>query len=105
MVNPNHFDVRLLPDEYGFYVEDIKKYYNENINRFENQEQRTMENLFKFCSNKDYKSKQEIEYLRREFSKFFHEYDRRRNLNFVSAFPELINLYKDDRNLIHVRSI
>ena len=105
LVNPNHFDVRLLPDEYDFYVEDIKKYYNENINRFENQEQRTMENLFKFCSNKDYKSKQEVEYLRREFSKFFHEYDRRRNLNFGSTFPELINLYKDDRNLIHVRSI
>jgi organic radical activating enzyme len=99
LINPNHFDVRLLPDIYDKYIEEIQDFYNKNHDRFLAPEKRTMENLFKFCKNKDYKNDSEKAALLRDFSRFFREYDKRRNLNFLDIFPELSDLYKDSNSI------
>lgn len=94
LINPHHFDIRLLPKEYDKYMDEIEKFYNLNYELFQPQEKRTMENLFKFYRNKEYVDEKRKESLLRDFSKFFKEYDRRRNLNFTNNFPELYDLYQ-----------
>jgi organic radical activating enzyme len=105
LINPHHFDVRLLPKSYDKYIDNIKTFYEKNINKFDLQEKRTMENLFKFYANKDYIDESRKQVLLRDFSRFFREYDKRRNLDFKKVFPELIDLYTVDSNHIEVINV
>lgn len=99
LINPHHFDIRLLPNHYDKYVSQIEEYYNNNISKFQPQEKRTMENLFKFYKNKDFISLERKKDLLKDFSRFFREYDKRRNLNFIEVFPELKDLYLDTNRI------
>ena len=93
LVDPKHFDVRLLPDEYDYYWHKLKNKVEEVKDKFTGQEQRTLENMMELRKSKDKMDPLERADLLMEFKKFFAEHDRRRGTSLLTAFPELKSIY------------
>jgi len=68
-----------------YYVEE-----NHSLNVQLEQAQRTIHSLNVQLTNK------KLEIDRENFSRYFFQYDKRRNLNFVDVFPELADFYAEN---------
>ena len=93
LVDPKHFDVRLLPDEYDYYWHQLANKLESVRSQLTPQEIRTLENMIALRKSKDAMDQDERADLLNEFKIFFAEHDRRRNTSLLTAFPELQGLY------------
>jgi len=95
---PSHLSVNILPDKHKeLILKSAKKalyYGNTKFSResygFNNIEIQKIKRIYDYAiSSKLF----DVEFNRKAFAKFITEYDKRRNTNFVKAFPELKSLY------------
>jgi len=93
LVDPKHFDVRLLPDEYDYYWHILSNKIEEVRGELTPQEIRTLENMLALRKSKDQMPPAERSDLLNEFKLFFGEHDRRRSVSLLDNFPELQKLY------------
>lgn len=87
--NPEHLAVWVLPQEYRSYIEDQIKFMKSK--RFKSTEINQIErilDLFLTMSEKD------NSVLRKRFSMFVNEHDKRRQTVFVNSVPELTNFLR-----------
>lgn len=92
---PPHWTMNILPKDFGTYIIDCvdfmrsHKYFSEiEINK--------MERVRDYFYNDSHAISEEYRTnARKDFGKFFPEYDRRSNLNFNETFPELSNFLQE----------
>jgi organic radical activating enzyme len=89
LTNPKQFDLRILPDEADIYFQSVNNKIN-NSNLMKRVEMETWKMTYKYWQSRNSTMNLgEKIYLQDQFFKFINEYDKRRNLNFNSTFPEL----------------
>lgn len=97
--DPKWMSITLLPTEFQSYLEEALQFMEENSNTdnfdgfydFEIEKLRRNLNLMK-TGNTDTVAK-------KNFYKFFDQYDQKRNKNLVQVFPELESFYKSCEDL------
>ena len=103
--HPQFLDIKIVP------VEMLEKYIkpaidimnaNSNNNLFMPWEIQRIERIYKDCTTRyerhNEKEMQDISLNRFRFWQFTQEYDRRRDLDFSSTFPEFKEFYKECKN-------
>jgi len=107
---PPHWMINLLPvDEFGHYLDNDLKFIKENLRNNGN-------DTFKFSKHEYEKFKRVRDYFyqggqkitseliergRKDFYKFFTEYDKRSNLDFKKTFPLYKKFMKDCERLVN----
>lgn len=97
---PLQYDINLLPkDNFMPYMVDILRFTEQNMQdldktKFSVLELEKIRRLVKYMETTEY-SAERIAEGRKDFAKWFAEYDRRRGTDFLSTFPELAQFYKD----------
>lgn len=90
LVDPKHFDLRLLPDSADEYYTATEAFIQENIRDITNVEHETWQMVHDFWKSRNSTLDESTKtHLQQEFKKFTTEYDIRRKRNFVKTFPEL----------------
>jgi len=90
LVDPKHFDLRILPDDVDSYFEDTNNFITECGDRIVRIEKETWQMVYDFWKAR-YTTMDEAErnWRKDQFIKFTTEYDTRREKNFINTFPEL----------------
>jgi organic radical activating enzyme len=89
LTNPKQFDLRILPDSIDPYFEDLNNIV-EKSDKMKRVEKETWKMIYSYWQSRNSSLQhEEKSYLKDQFSKFIKEYDKRRQLNFHSTFPEL----------------
>lgn len=84
---PPHWTMNILPKEFGAYMDHDVEYMRRN--GFSQTEIRKMERVREYFKNDTHAISEEYRLnARRDFAKFFPEYDRRSNLKLTEVFPE-----------------
>lgn len=87
--NPGYLSVELLPHHFRHYVDKALQVLTTE-NGFSESERQKMERIHPLVGNTQ--TNKAILFLQRQdFSRFIHEYDRRKKLNFKKTFPEYQN--------------
>lgn len=91
---PLQYDMNILPkDEFMPYMYGHLRYIQNNLDdtdktKFSEMEYEKFKRVVKYMETTEYSYNRLVE-GRRDFYRWFAEYDRRRNLNFAEVFPEL----------------
>jgi hypothetical protein len=103
---PNWFDARNATPELIQQVEDCINFMTENeqdenyVNTFEGFKPHEIMKLKRNLSViKESFSEETLTSNKRKFYQFIVEYDRRRETNFLSVFPKMINYYNECKNI------
>jgi len=97
---PTIFDMNILPKEkFMPYMQDhldlIERFKDDNDNtKFSSLEYEKFRRVVDYMATTNYEP-EKLEQARRDFSRWFTEYDRRRGTNLVSVFPELEQFYNE----------
>lgn len=90
LTDPKQFDLRILPDYCDKYFGSTSEFINDNKNKMSNIELETWEMVYDYWKTRDSTlGNNELAYRRAEFRNFTAEYDKRRNKDFASTFPEI----------------
>ena len=95
---PTWMHIQVLPVEFESYIEEGIEFMQENSNIdnfvgfYDFEIAKAKRNLLVFKNRSELDNK-ESNNNRRNFGRFFSEYDERKNLNFSKTFPELKNFY------------
>jgi hypothetical protein len=90
LVDPKQFDLRILPDSANKYFEDTNTFISENHNLIKSVEHETWKMVYDFWQARySTMNESEREWRKDQFKKFTTEYDKRRERDFYSVFPEL----------------
>lgn len=85
---PPHWTMNILPKEFGTYIDRDVSYMKQN--GFSDIEIGKMERVREYFYNDDHAITEEYRLTaRKDFAKFFPEYDRRSNSKLVEIFPEM----------------
>lgn len=85
---PPHWTMNILPKEFGTYIDRDVSYMKQN--GFSDIEIGKMERVREYFYNDDHAITEEYRLnARKDFAKFFPEYDRRSNSKLVEIFPEM----------------
>ena len=99
---PLQYDMNILPkDEFMPYMHSHLDFIKTNLDdldrtKFSELEYEKFLRVVKYMETTQYSNEKLLE-GRRDFYNWFTEYDRRRNVDFISTFPELENFYHDCR--------
>jgi organic radical activating enzyme len=89
LVDPKHFDLRILPDYCDTYFTKVNSFIVDN-SRVVNVESETWQMVYDFWKARhNTMTSEDREWRRQQFAKFIREYDKRRDKNFEENFPEL----------------
>jgi len=89
LVDPKHFDLRILPDYCDTYFTKVNSFIVDN-SRVVNVESETWQMVYDFWKARhNTMSPEDREWRREQFAKFISEYDKRRDKNFEENFSEL----------------
>jgi organic radical activating enzyme len=97
---PTIFDMNILPkDEFLPYMKRHLQFIGENVDdanryKFSRLEYEKFRRVVDYMSSTHYEQ-DKLDQARRDFSRWFTEYDRRRETNLVSVFPELEQFYNE----------
>ncbi len=100
---PLQYDMNLLPkDEFMPYMHSHLSFIKDNVNdknfdKFTSLEYERFRRVVDYMETTHY-SADRIAEGRRDFYNWFTEYDRRRETNFASTFPELVDFYNSCKN-------
>ncbi len=100
---PLQYDMNLLPkDEFMPYMHSHLSFIKDNVDdknfdKFTSLEYERFRRVVDYMETTHY-TEDRIAEGRRDYYNWFAEYDRRRNVNFVSTFPELVNFYNSCRD-------
>lgn len=100
---PLQYDMNILPkDEFMPYMHSHLEFIknntdNSNRNKFSEMEYEKFRRVVDYMEKTTY-SKERIQEGRTDFYNWFTEYDRRRNTNFITTFPQLENFYTACQN-------
>ena len=84
---PPHWTMNILPKKFGRYIDSDVEYMRQN--GFQDFEIRKMERVREYFYNDTHNITEEYRLnARKDFAKFFPEYDRRSNSNLIETFPE-----------------
>jgi hypothetical protein len=87
---PPHWTMNILPPEFGTYIDHDVQYMKQN--GFSDIEIGKMERVREYFYNDTHNITDEYRLNgRKDFAKFFPEYDRRSNSSLTDTFPELTN--------------
>jgi hypothetical protein len=90
LVDPKHFDLRILPAECDIYFNLVHTYIKDNASLIAKVEHETWQMVYDFWKAKDATmTDDDRTYRKSQFTKFINEYDKRRSRSFTSTFPEL----------------
>jgi hypothetical protein len=95
---PLQYDMNILPkDEFMPYMYSTLEYLKNNVDdtsveKFSDMEYEKFRRVVNYMETTHY-SDQKIHEGRRDFFQWFTEYDHRRNVDFASTFPEMVNFY------------
>ena len=96
LVDPKHFDLRILPDSADEYYELTNNYIQENKELITNVEHETWQMVYDYWKARyDTMDNEERNTRKSEFKKFATEYDKRRDNNFCDTFPELADWFNE----------
>jgi hypothetical protein len=91
LVDPKHFDLRILPDSADSYFEDTNDFIKKYDDKVANVEKETWAMVYDFWKARySTMNEPERDWRKDQFKKFTNEYDKRRERNFKDVFPELI---------------
>jgi len=96
---PLQYDINILPKEdYIPYMESHLNFIRDNIDEtskfaFTNMEYEKFRRVVDYMKTTNYNQEKIIE-GRRDFWNYFKEHDRRKNVDFVSTFPEMSNFFE-----------
>lgn len=99
LTSPIQYDINILPkEEFLPYMKEALDYIGSNLHEIDRSKFTQFE-YDKFLSIVEYMkttnySSERLEEGRRDFYNWFMEHDRRRNTDFTSTFPELVNFLK-----------
>lgn len=105
---PLQYDINLLPkDEFMPYMYAMQQFVEDNLEdldktKFSILEFEKMRRVVKYMETTNY-SQERIKEGRKDFAKWFEEYDRRRNVNFAETFPELKQFYRTCNALVQLQ--
>lgn len=108
LYRPSQYDMHLLPkDEYVKFAYDSLEFMKENLEDWNNSNFSSTEyNKFKrvvdYMANSQY-SKEKLINGRADFYNWFKEFDKRRNTDFASVFPEYTEFMNQCRKVAQVR--
>jgi hypothetical protein len=89
LVDPKQFDIRLLPESSDNYFTEMNEFMMARDDAYQI-EKETWAMVYQFWQSRSTSISNELKnYLRDQFYKFISEYDKRRNLDFTTTFPEL----------------
>jgi len=91
---PLQYDMNILPKDYMSYMYDHLQFIQDNMDdknrtQFSEMEYEKFKRVVKYMESTTYDDQKLLE-GRKDFSKWFSEYDRRRKLDFNKTFPELV---------------
>jgi len=90
LVDPKHFDLRILPDSVDKYFEDTNEFMKKYDELIKSVEKETWQMVYDFWkSRKLTMTPVERDWRVDQFKKFTTEYDKRRERDFKSVFYEL----------------
>jgi organic radical activating enzyme len=95
---PLQYDMQILPkQEYLKHFDNILQFIQDNKDendrtRFSDLEYERFRRVRDYFANVDY-SEERVNEGRKDFYNWFTEYDRRRNVNFVETFPDMIDFW------------
>lgn len=95
---PLQYDMQILPkDEYLQHFDKILKFIEDNKDendrtKFTDLEYERFRRVRDYFANVDYEEDR-VNEGRRDFYNWFTEYDRRRNVNFVETFPDMVSFW------------
>jgi hypothetical protein len=101
---PLQYDMNILPkDKFMPYMKQHLQFIINNLDdddrhKFSELEYEKFRRVVDYMEGTEY-TVEKLTEGHRDFYKWFTEYDRRRNLNFVETFPELEDFYKDCSNV------
>ncbi len=87
LVQPAHQSVKILTPAYAEQVRRLVEFMKSHGHRFRLREVVKLERIYALMLTPQ--KRPEVERHRRDFYKFFSEHDRRRDTNFLKAFPEM----------------
>ena len=99
---PAIFDMNILPkDKFLPYMKQHLQFIGANVDdadryKFSRLEYEKFRRVVDYMSNTNYEPEQ-LEQARRNFSRWFTEYDKRSGSNIVETFPELEEFYNEYR--------
>jgi len=102
---PLQYDINILPkEEFMPYMHSHMQFISDNVDDLNNTKFSQMEHdkfsrIVRYMETTNY-SDQKLQEGRRDFYLWFKEYDKRKNINFVSTFPELEKFYKECHELV-----
>jgi hypothetical protein len=89
LVDPKHFDLRILPDYCDTYFIKVNSFITDN-GQVANVERETWQMVYDFWKARhSTMTSEDREWRRDQFAKFISEYDKRRDKNFKENFSEL----------------
>lgn len=94
---PPHQCVNILPDHFESYLIETEEYmeqYKNEKDGFTQLEIDKVKRLRAFMKHKDSIEPGKLDVYRKDFAIFVDEHDRRRNTNFLEAFPEYKDFYE-----------
>lgn len=96
--NPAWLNFQILPKEYEVYLEDAIKFMKDNSDvsnfvGFYDYEISKVERNLALMRERDKIDEHKLRVDRMNFAKFIQQYNLRRNLDFVTVFPELADFY------------
>ena len=96
---PLQYDMNILPkQQFMPYMEDHLKFIENNLNendktKFSKLEYEKFRRVVRYMETTNY-SNEQLNEGRKDFFNWFTEFDRRRNTNFLTTFPEMIGFYE-----------
>lgn len=91
LTDPKQFDLRILPDYCDKYFEEVNNLMRTKGNLIANVETETWAMVYDYWKSRNSTlSVEEKQWRKSEFFKFIAEYDKRRNKDFRTEFPELV---------------
>lgn len=102
---PLQYDINILPkDEFMPYMYEMQKFVENNLEdldktKFSILEFEKMRRVVKYMETTNYPPER-VNEGRKDFAKWFTEYDRRRNVNLLNTFPELEKFYRICNELV-----
>ena len=101
---PLQYDMLLLPkEEYLPYFDKILNFISDNLDendstKFSDLEYERFRRVRDYFATKEYSPEKLLE-GRKDFYTWFTEYDRRRNVNFLETFPEMLDFWNTCKQL------
>lgn len=98
LIGPDWQSIRILPQHFKMYLEEVIAFAQENkgsdLTKFSDFEIMGLKKALAFFDNPSDSSR-----ARANFYRFFKEHDRRRQTDFESTFPELVEFWQECRAL------